>query len=159
MKIWGYITLFGLISACFSGVFYAGYTKASNTYQALIKEAELTAEIQKNQNQTAINSITTLWQEKEPEIEYKYKTIIKEVEVIVPDNRSCDVYADVIQLLSTASQGVQEGANTTQLVDTSARSSQGGIIRTAIKWAESYHALKRRNQALIEVVKIECNPD
>lgn len=160
MKIYAYIAILALIIGLMAGIYEAGKeserVKQLRAYTAL----ELKLENQRIEYEKATNSLALAVLNRKPERVIQYETIIKQVKVVIPDSRSCDLYSDGIGLLERAREGLQKGESTSQPVDESATASQGGVIRTAIKWARQYNELKDSHNALIDVVKrLECVTD
>jgi len=104
MKVWAYIAILALLIGAFSGVYHAGELVERGRHSAALNNLRIELDAKVTEKQTIIDSITTLWLEKEPEIDIRYKTIIKQIETAVPDNRACDLTPDAISLLNSAAR-------------------------------------------------------
>jgi len=154
VKIWAYVAILALVLGALTGVYHAGRTSERVKHLEALNALENKLESQRLEYENATNSLALAVLNRKTERVIQYEEIIKQVEVIIPDNRSCDIDAS---LLISARKGMQESKPTAGTDAGNARASQGGTVRTAIKWAKLYNEYRDSHNALIErIKKLDC---
>jgi len=154
VKIWAYVAILALVLGALTGVYHAGRTSERVKHLETLNELENRLESQRLEYENATNSLALAVLNRKTERVVQYEEIIKQVDVLIPDTRSCDIDAS---LLISARKGMQESKPAASVNAGNARASQGGVTRTAIKWAKLYNEYRDSHNALIErVKKLDC---
>jgi len=104
VKLFAYLAILALILGALAGVYHAGELVERGRHSAALNTLRIALDKEVAEKQKTIDSITTLWLEKEPEIDIRYKTITKKIKVLVPDNRACDINHATKLLLNNAAR-------------------------------------------------------